>query len=47
MSIHPYKYMHAHPISMSTFEKLSRFDLEIHKVDQQECLTVDGDVTSH
>jgi hypothetical protein len=27
--------------SMSTSERLSRFDLEIHKVGHQECLTVD------
>jgi hypothetical protein len=34
---------HTHPTSMSTFERLSRFDLEIH----QECIAVDGDVISH
>jgi hypothetical protein len=47
MSTHPYKYMHAHPIHMSTSERLSRFDLGIHKVDHQERLVVDGDVVSH
>jgi hypothetical protein len=32
---------------MSTFKKLSRFDLEIHKVGHQEYFTIDGDVVSH
>jgi hypothetical protein len=47
MSTHPYKHMHAQPISMSTFERLSRLDLEIYEVGHQKRLTVDGDVASH
>jgi hypothetical protein len=39
--------MHAHLTSMSTFERLSRLDLEIHEFDHQECIAVDGDVVSH
>jgi hypothetical protein len=31
-STHPYEHMYAHPISMSTFERLSRLDLEIYKI---------------
>jgi hypothetical protein len=47
MSIHPYEHTHTHPISMSTSERLSRLDLEIHEVSHPEHLTVDGDVTSY
>jgi hypothetical protein len=47
MSIHPYKYMHTHPITMNTSKRLSRIDLEIHKVGHQERLTVDEDVVSN
>jgi hypothetical protein len=47
MSIHPYEYTHAHPTPMSTSERLSRLDLEIHKVGHQERLAVDVDVASH
>jgi hypothetical protein len=32
MNTHPYKNMYVYPISMSTSEKLSRFDLEIYEV---------------
>jgi hypothetical protein len=32
---------------MSTFKRLSRFDLEIHEVGHQKCLIIDGDVTSY
>jgi hypothetical protein len=32
---------------MSTSEKLSRVDLEIYEVGQQDYLAVDGDVISH
>jgi hypothetical protein len=47
MSIHPYEHTHTHLISMSTSERLSRLDLEIHEVSHPEHLTVDGDVTSY
>jgi hypothetical protein len=47
MSTHPYKYTHAHSTSMSTSERLSRLDLEIHKVGHQERLTIAGYVVSH
>jgi hypothetical protein len=42
-----YEYTHTHPTPMSTFERLSRLDLEINKVDHQECLTIDRDVAYH
>jgi fucokinase len=44
---HPYEHMHAHITPMSTSERLSRFDLEIHEVGHQEHLDVDGDVVFH
>jgi hypothetical protein len=47
MSTHFYEHMHAHPIFMSIFERLSQFDLEIHNIDHQECLTVDRNIISH
>jgi hypothetical protein len=47
MSTHPYEYMHAYLIRMSTFERLSRLNLEIHEVGHQERITVDEDVVSH
>jgi hypothetical protein len=45
MSNYPYEYMHAHPIPINTSERLSRLDLEIHKVGHQERLAING--TSH
>jgi hypothetical protein len=45
--IHPYEHTHAHPTPMSTFERLSRLDLEIHEVGHQECLAINADVASH
>jgi hypothetical protein len=50
MSIHAYEYLYVHFISMSTsetLETLNRFDLEIYKVGYQECIDIDGDVTSY
>jgi hypothetical protein len=41
MIIHPYKYIHLHSTSMSTSKKLSRLELEIHKVGHQERIAVD------
>jgi hypothetical protein len=38
-----YKYIHVHPISI----RLDRLDFEIHEVDYQEHLIIDGDVVSH
>jgi hypothetical protein len=32
---------------MSIFERLSQFDLKIHKVGHQERIAVDEDVASH
>jgi hypothetical protein len=46
-STHSYEHTHTHLTSMSTFERLSRFDLEIHEVGHQERLAVDGDAVSH
>jgi hypothetical protein len=42
-----YEYMHTYTISMNTFKRLSRSDIEIHEVGHQECLTVDGNITYH
>jgi hypothetical protein len=47
MSTHIYKHTHVRSTSMSTSERLSRLDLEIHEVGHQERLTIDEDVTSH
>jgi hypothetical protein len=47
MIIHLYEYMYAHSISISTFKRLSRFDLEIHKVGHQEHIAIDNDIGSH
>jgi hypothetical protein len=47
MSTYPYEYTHVHSIHMSTSERLSQFDLEIHEVDHKERLTVDEDITFH
>jgi hypothetical protein len=47
MSTYLYKYTYIYPIPMSTSERLSRLDLEIHEVGHQERLTVDGDVISN
>jgi hypothetical protein len=38
---------HAHPTHMSTSERLSQFDLEIHEVGHQQHIDVDGDIASH
>jgi hypothetical protein len=32
---------------MSTFKRLSRFNLKIHEVGHQERITIDEDVVSH
>jgi hypothetical protein len=47
MSTHSYEYTHAHPTPMSTSERLSRLDLEIHKVGHQERIAIDGNVAFH
>jgi hypothetical protein len=47
MSIHPYEHTHVHSTLMSTSERLSRFDIEIHEVGHQERLVIDGDAASH
>jgi hypothetical protein len=47
MGTHHYEYTHEHPTSMSTSERLNRFDLEIHKVGHQERIAVDENVISH
>jgi hypothetical protein len=44
---YPYEHTYAHPISMSTSERLSWLDLEIHEISHQERIVVDGDVASH
>jgi hypothetical protein len=47
MSTHSYEYMYVYLILIIIFKRLSRFDLEIYKVDHQERLTIDGDIISH
>jgi hypothetical protein len=47
MSTHLYEHTYAHPIPMSISERLSQLYLEIHEVDHQEHIAVDGDVASH
>jgi hypothetical protein len=47
MITHLYKYIYVHHISMSTFKRLSRFDLEIHKVGHQERIAIDDNIGSH
>jgi hypothetical protein len=42
-----HSYEHIYSISMSTFERLSWFNLEIHEVGHQERLAIDGNVISH
>jgi hypothetical protein len=44
---HLYEHTQVHPIHMNTSERLIQFDLEIHKVDRQERLTVNRDGSSH
>jgi hypothetical protein len=46
-SIHPYEHTNAHPTLMSTSERLSQFNFEIHEVSHQECFAVDEDVASY
>jgi hypothetical protein len=37
-STHPYKYMHGHPIHMSTSKRMDRLDFEIYKIGQNNIL---------
>jgi hypothetical protein len=47
MSIHLYEHTYIYSTPMSISERLSRLDIKIHEVDQQECLAVDEDIVSH
>jgi hypothetical protein len=47
MSTHPYEHIHVHPTPISISERLSQFNLKIHKVGQLKRLVVDEDVTFH
>jgi hypothetical protein len=47
INIYLYKHTHKHSISMSTFKRLSQFNLKIHKIGHQECIAVNRDITSH
>jgi hypothetical protein len=38
MGTHPYKYMHRHPIHMSTSKRMDRLDFEIYKIGQNNIL---------
>jgi hypothetical protein len=44
MCTYLYKYIHVHTTPMNIFERLNRFNFEIHEVGYQERLTVDGDI---
>jgi hypothetical protein len=44
---YPYEHTYIHLTSMSTSERLSRFDIEIHKVSHQRRIAVDRDVASY
>jgi hypothetical protein len=41
------RYAYVYSISINIFERLSRLDLEIHKVSHQEYIVVDRDIVSH
>jgi hypothetical protein len=45
--LYKYIYIYVYFIFRSTFEKLSRSDLETNKVNYQEHLIIDGNITSH
>jgi hypothetical protein len=47
MNNHLYEYTYVHPISISISERLRRFDFEIHEIDHQERLGINGDITYH
>jgi hypothetical protein len=47
MSTYLYEHIHIHPTFISTSERPSQFDLEIHEVGHQDRLIVDGDIASH
>jgi hypothetical protein len=47
INTHLYEHIYAHSILMSTSERLSRLDLEIHKVGHKERLTINGNITYH
>jgi hypothetical protein len=44
---HSYEHIRIRHVPISTSERLSQLNFEIHKVGHQECLAVDGDVASH
>jgi hypothetical protein len=45
--ISTHSYEHTHTIPMSTSERLSWLDIEIHEVGHQERLVVGGDIVSY
>jgi hypothetical protein len=47
MSTHSCEHAYTHFTPMSTLERLSRLNLEIHEVGHEERLAVDGDIASH
>jgi hypothetical protein len=47
MTTQLYEHTHAHFTHMSTPDKVSRLDLEIHEVGHQQRFAVDGDIASH
>jgi hypothetical protein len=47
MITHPYEHTDIYHASISTFERLSRLDLEIYEVSHQKRLAVDGYITSN
>jgi hypothetical protein len=47
MNTYLYEHTHTHSNLISTSERLSQLDFEIHEIGHQERLAVDGDVASH
>jgi hypothetical protein len=47
MNTHSYKHMYIYLNFMSISKRLSQLDFKIHKVNHQDCIAVDRDVTSH
>jgi hypothetical protein len=46
INTYPYKHMYIHSTLMSTSERLSRLDLEIYEVGNQERIAINGDIIS-
>jgi hypothetical protein len=47
MNTYSYEHIYAYHICISTSERLSRLDFEIHEIGYQEHFIIDGDIVSH